>query len=250
LRSKALDVPLSKLLGGYRERVPAYASHLLFCNWSIDDLKRDASALKNQGFRMMKMNMGDRPFKAELKRLKAVREVVGDEVDILVDINWAWDLSEAIKRGKQLAEHNVFWMEDPLASEDPQQLAILVDRLDIPIAVGETFSTQKGFRNLIENRAADVLIIDIQRVGGITEWIRVANMAQAWNIPVANHLFHDFSIHLVAAVPNSLGVEYMPWWDKIYINPPRVNDGHLDVPKSPGLGLELNPDALEEFKFE
>ena len=120
----------------------------------------------------------------------------------------------------------------------------------MPVAVGETFSTKYGFRHLIEKKAADILIIDLQRVGGITEWMRVATLAQAWNIPVASHIFNDFSMHLVAAIPNGLNVEYMPWLDVIYKTPPKVKDGYIDVPKEPGLGLELNPEAIKKYELK
>ena len=250
LQSKALNIPLSHLLGGFRERVPAYASYLLFRNWNLDDLKRDAADLKAQGFKKIKMNMGDKPFEEELERFDAIRDVVGEEVDIMIDVNWGWDVSDTIKMGQALSDRNVYWLEDPLASEDMGQLSTLVDRLDIPIAVGETFSTKYEFRRILEHGAADTLIVDLQRVGGITEWMKVATLAEAWNLSVASHLFNDFSIHLVAAAPNGLMVEYMPWWDKIYKNPPAVKNGFMEVPMTPGLGLELDPEAIQKYRMK
>jgi L-alanine-DL-glutamate epimerase-like enolase superfamily enzyme len=250
LRAKALGKPLAYLLGGFRNRVPAYASHLLFRNWTIDELQKDAEALVKQGFKFMKMNMGDKPFKVEIERLKAVREVVGDDIGIMVDANWAWSVSEAVKIGRQLEEYDVYWLEDPLASNDPDQLAQVADALDLTIAVGETFCTKYDFRRLIESGAGDIFLVDLQRAGGITEWMKIAAMAEAWNLPVTSHLFHDFSMHLVAAVPNGLLVEYMPWYDKIYIEPPLVKDGFIEIPDTPGLGLELDQKALKKYKLE
>ena len=249
LRAKALEMPLGRLLGGFRERVPAYASHLLFRNWSLDELQRDAAALVEQGFKVVKMNMGDKPLKVELERLKAVRDVVGDDIDIMIDANWAWSVTDTIKIGREIEQYNVYWLEDPLASEDPDQLAQVAAALDVPIADGETFCTKYEFRRLIEKRAADILIVDLQRAGGITEWMNIATIAQGWNLPVASHLFHDFSVHLIAAIPNGLIVEYMPWYDQIYQEPPRVKDGYMAVPDAPGLGLELDPDAIEKYEL-
>jgi len=249
LRAKALGTPLAKLLGGFRERVPAYASHLLFRDWSLDELQKGAARLVERGFRAMKMNMGDKTFKAELKRLKAVREAVGEDMEILIDVNWAWTVSDTIRMGREIEQYHAYWLEDPLESEDPDQLAQVAAALDVPIAVGETFSTKYDFRHLLEKKAADILIVDLQRVGGITEWMRVATMAQAWNLPVASHVFNDFSLHLVSAIPNGLMVEYMPWWDAIYKVPPKVKDGYMTVPKEPGLGLELNPEALKKYEL-
>ncbi len=250
LRAKALRMPLAHLLGGFRERVPAYASYSLFRNWSLDELQRDAAHLVERGFRVIKMNMGDKAFKVELKRLKAVREAVGEDIGIMIDVNWAWTAADTIRMGRGIESYNAYWLEDPLASEDPDQLAQVAAALDLPIAVGETFSTKYGFRHLIEKKAADILIVDLQRVGGVTEWMKVAAMAQAWNLPVASHIFNDFSIHLVAAIPNGLIVEYMPWWDVIYKIPPQVKDGYIEIPREPGLGLELDLKALKKYELK
>jgi L-alanine-DL-glutamate epimerase-like enolase superfamily enzyme len=250
LRAKALGMPLAHLLGGFRERVPAYASYLLFRNWSLDELQRDAAFLVERGFRAVKMNMGDKPFEVELERLKAVREAVGKDIDIMIDVNWGWTVNDTIRIGRELDRHNVYWLEDPLASDDPDQLAQVAQALDTPLADGETYCTRYEFRQLVEKKAADILIIDLQRVGGISEWMRIATLAESWNIPVASHLFHDVSVHLVAAIPNGLIVEYMPWWDAIYQEPPQVKDGYMEIPQVPGVGLELDQEALKKYELK
>ena len=250
LRAKALDMPLAKLLGGFRDKVPAYASHMLFRDWSIDRLQKDAASLVDQGFRTVKMNMGDKPNKVELERLKAVREAVGDDIDIMIDVNWAWAVSRSIQIGRELEKYNVYWLEDPLASDDADDLAQVAHALDMPVAAGETYCHKHGFRPLFEKRSADILIVDVMRAGGVTEWMKIATMAQAWNLPVASHLFHDFSVHLVAAIPNGLIVEYMPWWDAIYQEPPTVEDGYMTVPDKPGLGLELDEEVIRKYKVK
>lgn len=247
LKAKSLGLPVARLLGQFREKVPAYASHKLFRPWTLEELQQDAAELVRQGFRAMKMNLGDKKPTEEIRRVKAVREVVGEEIDILIDVNWAWTPSQTIEMARRLEPFNIYWLEDPLESEDVDDLAQLAQALDMPIAVGETFCTKYGFRPLLEKRAADILIVDVQRVGGITEFMKVAAMAQAWNRPVASHLFHDFSVHLIAAIPNGLFVEYMPWWDVIYENPPQVKDGLMSVPETPGWGFKLNPSALKKY---
>ena len=250
LRAKALGMPLARLLGSYREEVPAYASHMLFRNWSLDELQKDAAALVKQGFRIMKMNMGDKPAKVELERLKAVREAVGEDIGIMIDINWAWTVPQAIQMGHEIERYNAYWLEDPLASDDPDDLAQVTNALDMPVSAGETFCSKYGFRPLLEKRSADILIVDLQRAGGVTEWMKIATMADAWNLPIASHLFHDFSVHLIAAIPNGLIVEYMPWWDAIYQEPPQVKDGYLKIPDKPGLGLELDPEAIKRYQMK
>lgn len=249
IRAKALGMPLSRLLGGYRDKVPAYASHKLFRDWSLDELQQDAAALVDQGFRCVKMNMGDKSPAVEVERFKAVREAVGPEVEIMIDANWSWTVSEAVKMGRALEPYGVKWLEDPVASDDPGDLRRVADALTIPIAAGETFCTKYGFRALLEKQAAEVAIVDLQRVGGVTEWMKVAALAQAWKVPVASHLFDEFSVHLVAAVPNGHMVEYMPWWDAIYREPPVVENGWMTVPDEPGLGYELDAVAMKRYEL-
>lgn len=248
LRASAAGVPLARLLGGFRDRVPAYGSHLLWRDRSIDELQKEGAWLVEKGFSMVKMNVGGRPVDEEMARVRAVREAVGPEVTIMVDANWAWSVDEAVRMGRMLEEEGVYWLEDPLTTEDPAQLAQVAAALDIPVATGENFHTKYGFRSLIEHRSADIFIIDLQSVGGVTEWMKVAAMAQAWNIPVSSHLFSAISVHLTAAVPNCLNIEYMPWWDRIYKRAPELKDGCLVVPEGPGLGIELDEKAIAKHR--
>ena len=250
LRAKAVGLPVARLLGGYRDEVPVYASHLLFLNWSIDELQKDAASLVKQGFSAMKMNMGNKPFSVELERLKAVREVVGDAIDIMVDVNWVWTAPQAIQMGRELEKYHVYWLEDPLTSNDPADWALVSNALDMRVAGGETLSSKHDFRRVFENKALDVLMPDLQRVGGVTEWMKVATMAEAWNLPVASHVFHEFSAHLVAAIPNGLIVEYMPWWDILYKEPLPLENGCIRIPDKPGFGLELNPDIIKKYALK
>jgi L-alanine-DL-glutamate epimerase-like enolase superfamily enzyme len=250
IQAKALGMPLSRLLGGYREKVPAYASHMLFRNWTLDELQKDAALLVDQGFRCMKMNMGDKPLDTEIERIKVVREAVGEDIDIMIDANWSWTIPQTIKIGHAIEPYNVKWLEDPLASDDAEDLRQIANTLSIPIATGETYCTKYEFRQLMEKRAANIVIVDLQRVGGVTEWIKVAAIAQAWKLPVASHLFDEFSAHLVAAVPNGFMVEYMPFWDLIYKEPPQVKDGYMSISEKAGLGLELDPDALTKYEMK
>jgi L-alanine-DL-glutamate epimerase-like enolase superfamily enzyme len=249
LQAKAMGQPVSRLLGGYRNEAPVYASHLLFLNWSLDRLQKDAASLVAQGFRAMKMNMRDKPARVELERLKAVREAVGEDIEIMVDVNWAWTVPQTIQMGREMERYNLYWLEDPLTSNEPEDWAEVTRALDLRIAGGETLSAKHEFRRLFEHKGVDVAMPDLQRVGGVTEWMKVANMAQAWHIPVASHVFHEFSAHLVAAIPNGLIVEYMPWWEFLYKEPLKLENGCLMIPDRPGFGLELDPQALVKYKM-
>jgi len=249
LRAAAAGVPLAQLLGGCRDRILAYGSYLLWRDRSPEQLQKEGALLVEKGFRMIKLKMGGRPIKEERTRLKALREVVGDDIAIMIEANWEWSVKEAIQIGHMLEDENVYWLEDPLRSEDPSQLAQVAAALDIAVATGENFSTKYEFRKLIENKSADILIIDLQAVGGVTEWMNVAVLAQAWNIPVASHIFSDLSVHVTAAAPNCLCLEYMPWWNRIFSNPPELKDGYLYVPPRPGLGMELDAKVIEKYRL-
>lgn len=249
IRAKAAGVPLSHLLGGFQNRVPAYASFLLWRDRSLDQLQKEGALLIEKGFSMIKLKMGGRTVSEERTRLKALRESVGKDTAIMIDANWRWSVKEATQIGRMLEEENVFWLEDPLSTEDPSPLAQVSSALVIPVATGENFSTKYEFRNLIEKKSCDIFIIDLQSVGGVTEWMKVAAMAQAWNIPVASHIFPNISVHLTAAIPNCLCLEYMPWWNKIFANPLEPKNGYLHVPESPGLGVELDKEVLQKYKL-
>jgi L-alanine-DL-glutamate epimerase-like enolase superfamily enzyme len=256
LRAKALNLPLAQLLGGFRSRVPAYASNALQGFLSIDELQTQAAELVKQGFRAMKLKIKGKKLEEDLERFKSVRQAVGNDIDILVEGNWTMTEYEAIRLGRALETYRPYWLEDPIglhhgeiSLEDTASLAQIAAALDVPVAAGETFSTKYGFRRIFESRAVDIAIVDVACAGGITEWMKIAALAEAYNIPVASHLFHDVSMHMVAAIPNGLVVEYMPFWDKIYKEPPKVIDGCFEISEKPGIGLELDPEILDKYRI-
>jgi L-alanine-DL-glutamate epimerase-like enolase superfamily enzyme len=248
LRAKSLDLPLAKLLGGFRDEVPVYASHLLSRDCGLDELQKDAAKLVDVGFQAMKMKMGGRSAKEEVDRFRAVREAVGDDVDIMIDVNWAWTVPQAIQIGRRLESYHPYWLEDPVPTHNIDGLSQIAVALDIPVIAGENLNIY-GFDRLLEKRAVDMMMIDIQFVGGITQWIKAAVLAESRHLPVVSHVCHDFAVHLIAAVPNGLLVEYMPWWDVIYQEPLQVKNGSIKILDKPGLGLELSQQALKKYRL-
>ncbi|HHE41396.1 MAG TPA: mandelate racemase/muconate lactonizing enzyme family protein [Dehalococcoidia bacterium] len=249
LRAKSLEMPLARLLGGYRDEVPVYASNYLWRDRSIDELQKEAASLVEQGFKAVKMRMGWKSRNEEVKRLAAVREAVGPDVDIMVDVLWVWTVYESIVLGREMEKMGVYWLEDPIPTHDVAGLSEIARSLDMPLVVGENVAHKRGFRRLFEERATDIAMIDVQAVGGVTEWMKVAAMAEAYNLPVVSHLFDEFSVHLVAAIPNGVWTEHMPWWEVIYNEPPQPKDGWISVPNVPGIGYELNRDAMKRFRM-
>ncbi len=249
LRAKALELPLAKLLGGCRDEVPVYASNYLWRDRSIDQLQKEAASLVAQGFKAMKMRMGWKTRNEDLQRLVAIREAVGPDIDIIVDVLWVWTVYESIVMGREMEKLGVLWLEDPIPTHDVAGLAEIAHALDMPVVAGENVSGKRGHRELFERRATDIAMIDVQAVGGVTEWMKTAALAEAYNLPVVSHLFDEFSLHLVAAIPNGTWTEHMPWWEAIYQDPPQPVKGWIKVPQTPGIGFELDRGAMARFRI-
>jgi L-alanine-DL-glutamate epimerase-like enolase superfamily enzyme len=253
LKGKALNVPVAKLVGGFRDRVPTYASGALMRTFPLDHVAKAASTLVGKGFRQMKTQLalpGDTTPAREVERIRVIREAIGADIDLMCDINQRWDVRQAISIGRRVEEYNLFWLEDVVAADDYPGLASVTAALATPIAAGEYVYGAVPFRHMLEARSVDIVMIDVLRAGGITQWLKIAGMAEAFNLPVVNHLYPEISVHLVAAVPNGLTVEYMPWSARIYQEVPVPVKGELAVPQKPGLGLEFDEAALRRYSVK
>ena len=166
----------------------------------------------------------------------------------MCDINQLWSVHHAIEVGRRIAPYHLFWLEDPTAHDDYAGLARVADALTTPIAAGEYHYGIVPFRHLLEARSIDIVMIDLLRVGGITQWMKVAGMAEAFNLPVVSHLIPEIHVHLVAAIPNGLTVEYMPWTLRLFEETPAIEGGRLVVPKKPGLGLAFDQAAIKRYQ--
>ena len=250
IRGKVLEQPVSTLLGGYRDKVPTYASGALMRGFPLAHVEKAAAKLVERGFRQMKTQLalpGDTNPEKEIERIRVVREAIGYEIDLMCDINQRWDVRQAISIGKRVDEYRLFWLEDVVAPDDYPGLAAVADALSTPIAAGEYVYGIVPFRHMLEHRSVDIVMVDVLRAGGISQWVKIAGMAEAFNLPIVNHLAPEISVHLVAAVPNGLTVEYMPWSAKIWKEVPQPVKGELIVPDKPGLGLEFDNDALKRY---
>ena len=247
IRGKALGMPVWKLLGADSGSVPTYASGFLWRHYDLEALATTAADLVGQGFRAMKFRMGaEASAQAELARLRTMREAVGPDVDIMVDINQGWDVNRAITVGRGMAEYGLFWLEDPVHFQDYAGLARIADALDTPIAAGEYHYGVEPFRHMLEARSIDIVMVDLLRVGGITQWMKAAHMAEAYNLPVVTHLAPEILGHALAAAPNGLYVEHMPWAFALFEEVPQLDPatGRLVMPDEPGLGLRFDEDRI------
>jgi L-alanine-DL-glutamate epimerase-like enolase superfamily enzyme len=249
LRGKAIGQSVCALLGGLRDRAPVYASGALMRPHPVAYLAEAGPRLRDMGFRQMKMQCGSEPtVAASIERVRVMREAIGPDVDLMCDINQLWSVHHAIEVGKRIEPYHLFWLEDPVAHDDYAGLARVADNLRTPIAAGEYHYGIVPFRHMLEARSIDIVMIDLVRVGGITQWMKVAGMAEAFNLPVVSHLVPEIHVHLVAAISNGLTVEYMPWTIGLFEETPDIVDGQIVVPRKPGLGLAFDPAAIKRYE--
>jgi L-alanine-DL-glutamate epimerase-like enolase superfamily enzyme len=253
IRGKALNLPLWKLLGGARERVPTYASGALMRGLSLDRVVAAAARLKERGFREMKTQLalpGETSPAKEVERMRRVREAIGPDIKLMCDINQRWRVEQAIDIGRRVEDAGVglFWLEDVTTADDFAGLARVTAALSTPVAGGEYVWGIVPFRHMVERHAVDIVMIDLVRVGGITQWIKVAGMAEAFNLPVVSHLIPEVHVHLIGAVPNGLTVEYMPWLMRLFEEVPRPQNGELVMPTAPGLGLKFDQATIDRYR--
>ena len=251
LKGKAVGLPLARLLGGHRDRVPTYASGALMRPYPVDYLAKAGPRLVDMGFRQMKMQCGAEALpEREVERVRVLREAIGPDVDLMCDINQLWRPEQAIDIGRRIEPYHLFWLEDPTTCDDFPGLARIADALTMPIAAGEYVYGIGPFRHIMEHHAVDIPMIDLLRVGGVTQWVKVAGMAEAFNLPVVSHLIPEVHVHLIAAVPNGLTVEYMPWTLRLWEETPKLEQGHLVVPPRPGLGLAFDQHAIAKYEVK
>jgi L-alanine-DL-glutamate epimerase-like enolase superfamily enzyme len=247
---KAQGVSVHKLLGGVRTRIPAYASGGLWVSADVDDLADEAKDLVRRGFRAVKMRLGKAAVAEDAERVAAVREAIGAHVALMADANQGFTAKHAIALSRALEPYRLTWFEEPVPVYDLEGSARVVAESSIPIASGETEYTRWGFAAMLEHKAADILMPDLQRVGGISEFVKVAHMAAAANVPVSPHLFTEQSLQLCGAIANCHWAEHMPWFEVLYEQPMELEDGCLLIPDRPGLGFTFDMSAVARLRVE
>jgi L-alanine-DL-glutamate epimerase-like enolase superfamily enzyme len=246
LRGRIADLNVSRLLGAATTAVPAYASGGLWLSSSVDELLREASDYLARGFKAIKMRVGARPVAWNVERVRAVREAIGPDIKLMVDANQSLTVSEAIRLGRALEEYHLTWFEEPIPYWDHAGEAEIAAALDTPIASGETEYTSRGMFAMMEMKSADVLMPDLQRMGGPTEFIRTGHLAAAFDVKLSSHLFSEMSLSLLAAAPNAYILEHMPWFEPIYAERIELDgDGNAIVPDRPGWGFSFDLDAVQ-----
>jgi L-alanine-DL-glutamate epimerase-like enolase superfamily enzyme len=250
IKGKAAGVPVATLVGGARQRVPTYASGALLRQFPLDHLLEAGPRLVDNGFRQMKMQLalpGETSPEIEADRARRLRAAIGPSIDLMCDINQRWSVHQAIDIGSRIEDVHLFWLEDVTTADDFAGLARVADALRTPVAGGEYVYGIVPFRHMLEARSVDIVMIDMLRAGGITQWLKIAGMAEAFNLPVVSHLIPEVHVHLIAGVPNGLTVEYMPWTLSLFEETPKLDKGELLVPDKPGLGLAFDKGVLGRY---
>ena len=250
LVGKQAEMPLHRLFGACREEIKTYASGGLWLSQSIDELVSEAQSFIQQGFRSMKIRVGSDSIARDVERVRVLREAVGDEIELLADANQAFTPKQAIRLGRKLEEFNLGWLEEPVSVHDLQGHAAVTQALDTPIATGETVYTRYGMRPLIEQRCADVLMPDLQRIGGLTEMQRVAALAATFDLPISTHIFTEQSLCIAGSTPNCISVEHMPWFSPLFNEEMLISEGAIAIPERPGTGFTFSEEIINRHHVD
>lgn len=255
IKGKYLNQPVYRLLGGNARTVPAYITFGLL-EYRREELVEVARQFVQEGHDKLKMVVayerdGRKDINEDVARVRAVREAVGPDVELMVDANHLFNFLEAKELALQIEPYRITWFEEPLYANDARLLAQLRQVTRIPIAAGQNEGHRWRHRELIASGAVDIVQPNVVYVGGYTEALKVAHIAQAYNLPVANGGgWPHHNMHLIAGVSNGWRVEFhlLMWYvgETIFKNPPRPEKGWVTLPEGPGLGLEPNEDALKE----
>lgn len=248
VRAKGHGLPLWQLAGGAQTSVPVYDTEGGWLHLSEEELVAQALASRARGMSGVKIKVGRPDPHEDLDRLRAVREAVGPSFDIMVDANQSFTVAQAVRRARLFEIVDLYWFEEPLPADDTAGHATLARQSSIPIAVGESLYSIGRFRDYLERGAASVIQVDVARIGGITPWLKVAHLAEAFGVHVAPHFLMELHLPLVAAIPNGLYLEHIPQLRSLTIEEVTISHGRAHVPSSPGLGISWDREAIEKTR--
>jgi len=246
LRCRKLGLPLHKLAGGAQKAIPLYTTEGGWLHLDEAALVEDALRAKADGFGGCKLKVG-RPIHEDVKRIAAVREAVGPGFEIFTDANQRFNVDEAIRRARAYEPLDIGWLEEPLPADDMSGHIRLSQHTSLPIAVGESVYSVSHFREYLQHNAASIIQVDVGRIGGITPWLKVAHMAETFNVAVCPHFLMELHVSLCAAVPNARWVEYIPQLDDLTTERMRIEAGKAIPSEQPGLGIAWDFSAIDRL---
>ncbi len=245
----AAGLPLARLTGSEARPIPAYNSCGLGLMKSPDVVADEAERLLADGFRAVKLRLGYPTLQQDLAVLRAVKKRIATGIAVMVDYNQGLDLAEARERGHALDQEEIYWLEEPIRHDDYAGCAALAHELATPIQIGENFSESSAMAVALAAGAADYVMPDLERIGGVTGWQRAAGLAAVHRIKMSSHLYPEVSAHLLAATITCHFLEYVDWADAILDEPLKIHDGFAVVPDRPGNGLSWNKKAVEKYRI-
>jgi L-alanine-DL-glutamate epimerase-like enolase superfamily enzyme len=245
LRARRQRAPLWRVLGGFDPRVPCYAGGIDL-DFTLDALLRQTDDNLKRGFRAIKMKVGRPSLHDDVARVRAMREHLGAEFPLMVDANMRWSVDDAIRAARALAPLSPVWLEEPTIPDDVPGHVRIVREGGLPVAAGENLHTLHEFRALIAAGGVTFPEPDVTNCGGVTVFMKVCHLAEAFNLPVTSHGAHDLTVHLLAAAPNRSYLEAHGFGlDRFIAAPLVIEDGLALAPDRPGHGIELDWKALD-----
>lgn len=250
LKCRRHGEPLHLIAGGAQSRIPLYTTEGGWLHIETATLVDDALQAKAQGFGGSKIKIGRPHVSEDVARLEAVRTAVGPAFEIMTDANQRFTIDEAIRRARCLTPIDIAWLEEPLTADDLAGHIRLSHSTTLPVAVGESLYSPLHFREYLQHGACSIVQVDVARIGGITPWLKVAHLAECFNVPVCPHFLMELHVSLCAAVPNARWVEYIPQLDSLTEKPMRIEDGHAVPSDDPGLGIAWDFAAVKRMTVE
>ncbi len=245
LRCRKAGLPLFRLLGGAKTNVPCYTTEGGWLHIETEELVKDALEAKAKGFAGSKIKIGKPHLSEDRERIAAVRAAVGPSYEIMVDANQAFSRAEATRRARMLEAFDIAWLEEPMPADNVLEHARLAAATTVPVAVGESLYSISQFKDYLVSGGTSIVQVDVARVGGITPWMKVAHMAEAFNVPVCPHFLMELHASLVCAIPNAPWLEYIPQLDTITASQLRIENGRAWPAATPGLGIDWNREAID-----
>jgi len=245
----AAGQPLVQVLGGTSRPIPAYNSNGLGI-MPAADAAAEALQLVEEGFRAIKIRVGRETAEEDLAAVRAVRKAIPADVLLMSDFNQALSVNQAIQRGRMLEDEGLYWIEEPVRADDFSGCARVSAHLKTPVQIGENFYSTYHMKEALSAHASDFVMPDLQRIGGVSGWLRAAALADTAGIEMSSHLFPEISASLLAITPTSHWLEYVDWASPVLQEPLEIRNGHAIIPDRPGNGITWNEQAIAHYNFE
>lgn len=247
IKGKSRNLSICRLLGGEPDTIEAYQSDGLWLVPPIEAAKQ-AETFAQNGFASMKMRFGRKDCEEDLKAAQEIRIAIGERIELTGDVNQGWTADSAIVMARRLADCGLGWLEEPVEAEDLEAHAQLSMKQPIPVATGENLYGIRSMHRFLQANAATVYTPDLQRIGGITGWLKIRTMIEEYGKPSGLHLFPEYAVHLFPLIGRTVRLEWMSWASVLFSQPLECRQGGVRTPDRPGFGMEWDAQAIEAYR--